>query len=510
MQSNYLHSKNNHPYNLMKFRYSLSFFFLFLCSNLHAQAGFNFNTRCIDAYKNVFGLRMNDARTLIREEKQQDPKNGIPVLLDNYVDFFSLLISDNKTDYEKLKDRKSDRINALEKNDQNSPYYLFAQAEVYLQWGMLKAKFGDYVAAFLDIKKARSLLKENTEKYPDFLPNQKDAALIDVILGALPSNLKSIAKFIGMSGNSSTGIAKLETLRPQFVNSHYSYYADEVVFYLCYIHINVLHTKNNYAQLNSYLKNMDDKSALRDYLQGYIAAKNAHNDEAITDLEALEKSKQQMVLPSVSYYLGNAKLCRMDSDANIYLSQYISEYKGLNYIKDTYLKLAYYYMLNGDDTKYNYYLNLARTKGYAIDEKDKQALKEANDSPYDMDLLKARLAYDGGYYAKALKQIGNKQVNDYKLLRDKIEFSYRMGRIYQKMDKPNDAILSYKKAVALGKSTSYYYAANAALGLGEIFEERKDYNKAAFYYNQVLDMKNHEYQYSTEYDAKEALERIKR
>ncbi|HEY0244769.1 MAG TPA: tetratricopeptide repeat protein [Mucilaginibacter sp.] len=451
---------------------------------------------------------MNDARSLIREERQVDAKNGITILLDNYVDFFNLLISDNKTEYEKLKDRKSDRIDALEKNDKNSPYYLFSQAEVYLQWGILKAKFGDYTAAFLDMKRARSLLKENTTKYPDFLPNQKDAALLDVILGALPSNLKGIAKFLGMSGNTRTGIAQLEALRPQLINTRYSYYADEVTFYLCYIHINVLHTKNNYSQLMSYLKQMDDRSALRDYLEGYVAAKNAHNDEAIAKLEAIQKSTQQMVLPAVSYLLGNAKLCRMDSDANIYLLQYISEYKGLNYIKDTYLKLAYYYLLNNDNTRYAYYINTARTKGYAIDEKDKQALKEANDIPYDMDLLKARLAYDGGYYNKALKQLSDKQVNDFKQLRDKIEFTYRLGRIYQKLDKPNDAILNYQKAIALGKATSYYYAANAALGMGEIFEERKDYNKAAFYYNQVLDMKNHEYQNSTDYDAKEALERI--
>jgi hypothetical protein len=492
----------------MNYKHNLLFFVLFLCCGLNAHAGFNFNTRCTDAYKNIFGLRMNDARSLIKEERQQDPKNGIPILLDNYVDFLNLLISDNKTEYEKLKDRKSDRIDALEKSDRNSPYYLFSQAEVYLQWGMLKAKFGDYVSAFLDMKKARSLLKENAEKYPDFLPNQKDAALIDIILGALPSNLKGIAKFLGMSGNTRTGIVQLEALRPQLMNTRYNYYADEVTFYLCYIHTNVLHTKNNYGQLKSYLKDMDDKSALRDYLEGYVAAKNAHNDEAIIDLEAIQKSKQQIVLPAVSYLLGNAKLCRMDSDANVYLLQYIKDYKGFNYIKDAYLKLAYYYLLNNDEAKYTYYINMVRTKGYAIDEKDKQALKEANDTPYDMDLLKARLAYDGGYYAKALKQLSNKQVNDFKQLRDKIEFTYRLGRIYEKLDKPNEALVNYQKAINLGKATSYYYSANAALGMGEIFEDKKDYNKAANFYNQVLDMKNHEYQNSTDYDAKEALARI--
>jgi tetratricopeptide (TPR) repeat protein len=500
----------NRPY-ILNFKFLLLLFAVcFCCNSSHAQAGFNFNNRCINAYKDILGLRINHARALISEEKQQDPKNSIPILLDNYADFFSLLVSDNRADYENLKGKRSERIDALENNDPNSPYYLFAQAEIYLQWGIVKAKFGDYTSAFLDMKKARSLLKDNVAKYPDFLPAQKDIALLDVILGALPSNIKGIAKFLGMSGNTNRGITQLEALRPQLLNTKYSYYTDEVIFYLCYVHINVLHTKNNYAQLISYLKNMDDKSTLRHYLEGYTAAKNVRTDEAITVLSDIAKTKQQIVLPSASYLLGNAKLARMDSDANVYLQRYINEYKGDNYIKDTYLKLAYYSLLHNDESRYNYYLNMVRTKGYARDEKDKQALREANDPPYDRSLLKARLAYDGGYYEQALAQIATRQVNDFKLLRDKIEYSYRLGRIYQKLDKPNDAIASYQKAIALGRSTPYYYAASAALYIGEILEQYKDYNKAATYYKQALDMKNHEYQNSTDNEAKEGLSRIHR
>src|SRR5476651_663725 len=121
-------------------------FFLF-AGSLTANANFNFNTHCVDAYKTIFHLKLNDARLIIEQEKHQDPQNGIPVLLDNYLDYFNLLMSDSKADYEKLKDNKSDRINALEKNDKNSPYYLYSQAVIYFQWGIIKAKFGDYFSS---------------------------------------------------------------------------------------------------------------------------------------------------------------------------------------------------------------------------------------------------------------------------------------------------------------------------------------------------------------------------
>ena len=139
----------------------LPIIFLLTCT-LSAKANFNFDANCTEAYKAILGLRMNDAKLLILREKQQNPQNGIIILLDNYIDYFSLLASESKTDYDRLKDNRSARLLALEDNDNKSPYYLFSQAEVYLQWSFLKAKFGDYVSSAFDAKKAANLLKDNT------------------------------------------------------------------------------------------------------------------------------------------------------------------------------------------------------------------------------------------------------------------------------------------------------------------------------------------------------------
>ena len=314
---------------------------------------------------------------------------------------------------------------------------------------------------------------------------------------------------MGMKGNAQAGTVQMERLKPVIAASKYNFYNDEVVFFLCYTDIDILHNKNNYSKLIGYLNSMDGENLLKVYLQGYVSVKTAHNEEAIQYLENEPVSNLYIALPAIDYLLGNAKLIRMDNDANRFLFNYVNQYKGLNYIKDTYLKLAYYYLLRNDQSKYNYYLTLVRTKGYVIDEKDKQALREANDAQPDLDLLKARFYFDGGYYNKALMQLNNKQPGSLKLLRDQIELSYRLGRIYEKIDKPRDAIGNYQKAISLGKNATYYYAANAALAIGGIYEKKKDYKNAAGYYRQALDMKNHEYQSSIDTQAKEGLERMK-
>lgn len=477
---------------------------------LTASANYNFDTRCLQAYKAIFDFRLNDARALIQQEKQQYPKNGITILLDNYVDYFSLLTSDNKAEYDRLVGRKSDRIDGLEANRENSPYYLFAQAEVYLQWGLIKGRFGDYMSSAADLKKARGLLNDNAEKYPDFLPDQKSLALINVVFGSLPPNLRGIAKFLGMSGNIQAGYSELEKLRTEIPDSRYAFYKTEVIFFLCIMDVDVLHDKNNYIKLSNYLEGLDNQSILRTYLQGYVASRTGHNDDAIVNLQSIPKSNQYIELPVANYLIGSAKLCRMDSDACNFLLAYINSYKGVNYIKDSYLKIAYFYLLKDDEAHYNYYVKLARAKGYTVDEKDKQAMEEANDARPDNDLLRARFYFDGGYYNKALAQLQNKQEADCKIPRDKIELNYRLGRIYQLLNRYNEAVASYKRVIELGRSSKYYFAANAALNAGNIYEYIKSYNEAANYYKTALSMKNHEYQSSIDTQAKEGLDRIHR
>ena len=84
-----------------------------------AKANFVFNSNSIAAYQALFDLRFNDARKYIRDEKINNPQNGIPVLLENYLDYLFLLTSENTIEFEKFKDRKSDRIDAIKKNDKN-------------------------------------------------------------------------------------------------------------------------------------------------------------------------------------------------------------------------------------------------------------------------------------------------------------------------------------------------------------------------------------------------------
>jgi tetratricopeptide (TPR) repeat protein len=164
--------------------------------------------------------------------------------------------------------------------------------------------------------------------------------------------------------------------------------------------------------------------------------------------------------------------------------------------------------LRGDINRYNAFLKMVKTQGDLYDEKDKQALKEANDAAPDINLLKARLQFDGGYYNQALQTLAGKDVGDFRLKRDQIEFYYRLGRIYDELSHDNEAIVNYQKAINIGKQTSYYFAANAALNIGHIYENKHDKARAISFYKQAIAMKDHEYENSIETRAKEGLKRL--
>lgn len=482
--------------------------FLLLTFSSAVLANFEFNSNCIKAYEAIFDLRLDDAKALVQNEKRLNPDNGIPILLDNYIDYFTLLTSENKADYTRLKTLKSSRLNALDSYDKSSPYYLFAKAEIYLQWGLLKSRFQDYLSSGLDIKKADNLLSENTSKFPSFLPNKKSMGLIDVIFGSIPANLKGIFSTLGISGNINKGIKTLESLSLSLPKSSYSFYKDEVVFFLCYIETDLVPNKANYGKIMALTATMDNSSLLKAYLQGYVSARNAKNDSAISYLLNRPKGDSYINFPTLNYHLGNAKLNRMDNDAPVYLIKYLKEYKGINYVKDAYLKLAYYYYLKGDNSRYLTFIKMVKTQGNLYDEKDKQALKEANEAAPDPDLLKARLYFDGGYFPKALAQLAGKDIGDFKLKRDQIEFFYRLGRIYDESGRDSEALINYQKAINEGQTSSYYYAANAALSIGAIYETKNNKEKASSYYKQAIAMKNHEYENSIETKAKSALQRM--
>ena len=122
--------------------------------------------------------------------------------------------------------------------------------------------------------------------------------------------------------------------------------------------------------------------------------------------------------------------------------------------------------------------------------------------------MRARLFFDGGYYSKALKEIVGRKISDFKHFHDQLEITYRLGRIMQMEGQTDKAVEYYRSTLKNGASSSYHFAANSSLMLGNIAEKKKDFIGASEYYKKCLSLSYDRYKNSIDQKAKAGLERI--
>ena len=474
-----------------------------------AAANFDFNANCLKAYQNIFALKINTARQLIAIEKKARPNNAIVPLLENYVDYFYLLTNESKSEFERLEANKSARLDQISKDDKSSPYYLYAQAEINLQWALIRGRYGSYYTASKEINRANSLLKENGKKFPNFHLNQKGLGFINVVIGALPDGLmKSTLSRLGIKGDVQTGLKQLDQLAENLPKSAYEPFYEEVIFYYAYLLSDVAKSPSAYAKTMKYTARIADSSLLKSYMQAYVSMRNGKNSEAISVLLKRPAGNIYQPFPYLDYLLGVAQLNKLDtSAANASFSQFLKGNKGDNYIKDTYLHLAWIALLRNDTNTYSAYIKRTKSNGSTYNDKDKQALNEANAATPHVLLLKARLLFDGGYLTKAAAVLAISKADQFTSVRDKTEYYYRMGRIHDNLEQYKPAIANYQLAIASGRNLKDYFAANSALLLGKMYEEQNNNAKARSAYQTAIGMKNHDYESSIKNDAKLGLRR---
>ena len=147
--------------------------------------------------------------------------------------------------------------------------------------------------------------------------------------------------------------------------------------------------------------------------------------------------------------------------------------------------------------------------GNDFTDEDKQALKEAqgNELPNIL-LLKSRLLFDGGNFRQALTVLAGQGMENFPTLKNKLELTYRLGRIYDRLGMFKNAMDLYAKTIQNGSKLPYYFAANSCLHLAQLYENANDKVKAEEYYKKCIAMRNHEYQNSIDQKAKAGLNRL--
>ncbi len=490
---------------------SLLILLLLVLHTAQAEKYFAFSPSARQAYDQALSLRFAEAAFTLQRLKIQEPNNLIVHHIENYIDFFTVFISEDEAVYQKLKDRREERLDLIEKGDESSPYYLFVQADIRLQWALLRLKFEEYLGAFTDVSRAYKLLKRNQERFPDFMPNLKDLAILHAMVGTIPDSYRWGVKLLGgLDGTIRQGRQEIERVLAHARTDDDFIFALETEVLYAFL---LLHLVNDEAGAWSVINEaglQPESNPLHSFILANIALRTGHNDRAIKVLQNRPTSRAFLPFPYLDFMLGTAKLRRLDPDAGRYFQRFLQEFKGRNFIKEAYQKLAWQELINGNPQGYAQYMTLCREKGFDVAGEDKSAEKEAKsgEAP-SLVLLKARLLFDGSYYRRALKLMAGYEKSDFGEFRHQLEFLYRMGRILHGLERQPEALSYYHQTIAMGKDQTHYYACNAALQAGLIYEKRKDFDNALKHFSTCLDLYPDEYRLGIHQKAKAGINRLR-
>lgn len=495
----------------MKFPRSILFFVLIVSGfRLQAQKVYEFNSTCQQAFQEITRLKIFTGLALVQKAREQNPNNLVPELLESYADFYVLFLNEDPREYAARYPKFAEHIDKLEDGPKSSPFYYYCLSMVRVHKAASAIKFGKMWDAGWDFRRAYQLIKENRKQFPTFAANDLIYGSLQAVTGTIPKGYKWIASLFGMKGSLTEG---MKTVRG-FINSNDPWakvFFNEAAFIYPYLLFYIENKKDEALAFTQQRKLDLVNNHLHAYMAANLAINNKESEYAKNVILARNRSDEYLKTNVWDFELGFTKLYHLETaEAAHYLETFVNNFKGKFYVKDAYQKLSWCYYLQGNMAKAEEARANILKKGATDSDADKQALKDAKAGLWpNLLLLKARLLSDGGYNNEASALLQGKTENDFAKEEEKLEFAYRIARIYDDMGKSDDAIRAYLNAIRIGEHRKEYFAARAALQIGQIYEKKGQKQMAINFYQKCLDMEDHEYKNSLDQRAKSGIARCK-
>lgn len=488
------------------------FLAIFLLTSLIAKSvTLVFTEEAENAYRAALALDQPAMEKWLDLDRTRHPGNQIDLVIRNYFDFFLAFIKEEKDLGARFQEKRESRLIILNRVNDNNPLKKWAIATIYLQSAAVRTKFDEPYSAALELRKAFLLLQENEKQFPHYDMGKASLGLLYVLIGSIPPQYQWVVRLASMHGNIPEGKKMLyEIVRSDPVHKP-SIFRDEALFFLSFIETNLNPDKDGIKQLLAEFGDDDLRHPLLLYAKANMELRSGQNDAA---LQTLRKSQGVQNCGLIDYLLfmqGEALLRKLDFHADSFYNAFIQRFKGVNYVMDAWRKRAWISALKGDVQGWNDNMQSLRQTGFqAQNESDKQALREASGHRMpNIHLLKARLLFDGGYYQQVeqLLREGAKQLPDWNT-GDQLEYFYRVGRVQQALNQREEALHYYALTYVKGHNDKTYFAANALLLSGEIYENEGDFQQAEEMYKKCLQLKPDEYRLGIHARAKAGLNRI--
>ncbi|TAF30798.1 MAG: hypothetical protein EAZ57_11830 [Cytophagales bacterium] len=438
-------------------------------------------------YADILSLQQSPALQQLSQRKDMTAQ-----FLKQFQSAVYLALSEDYNQKDKLIKQIEAQIDVLEAQKLHSETFYFCYTELLTVLAIVKIRFEMRLGAVWTLRKAFAELSAFQSRFPKSKLPLKNLGALNVLSASAPPRYQWAMKLIGLSGNQKKGFQMLDSAS-QGTDPR----ALQARVYKMLLQTYVLRAQTEFLASQLLLQNPTNNLIM--FFHGMVLLRNKKNKEAQKLFQSLLPIQSK--LPYAQYAMAETLLYELNYDkAKQHYEQFLLCYHGQNFRKDAHFKLFIIHYLSQSslslETK-TAYAQKINEAGIQSTEQDAYASKVgvniANiSSPA---LIKARLAYDGGYFNEALALLQNIDINVYAPKSpQRTELYYRLGLIFLNMKVHAQALKWLDMAYNEGASLPHFYAANAALQLGLLYRDVfKDPENARLYWQHALDTPEHEY-----------------
>ncbi|QJX48791.1 DUF3808 domain-containing protein [Hymenobacter taeanensis] len=478
-----------------------------LCTPLRApiQPGattqFHLSWQQAHAYSEVLKMRPAAARQWLKGA----PSTAGSLLVADCLDITELLVTQDATRYEAVVEAQNRRLSALENSKEPGALCAYARAEIRLHQAAAQVVFSHEVQGAWSLRQSYQQMQAVVQRYPQYLPARKTLGMLQFFIGSLPESYRWFLKLLGLPGSVEAGLQNMRLAATQPND-----FQLEARLILALLEETYYKKPEAALQLVETLHRQQPDNLLLSYLLISQLKKQHRTDAALVAYRSSPSGPDYLPLPYLHHMAADLLLYQGQYAASVRANQqFLQQYRGQHYRKDSAFKLYLAAWLSGDAASAEKYRRQINAGGRTVLEEDNYAQRFFEEKlPLNRILTRARLQIDGGYYREALVTLNSFQPSQATPLRDKLEAPYRRARAYQLLGHSDSARLYYARTIALAGNAPYYFAPQAALQLGYLYQTEGQKNTARTYFKKALSYPKHEYKNSTDTKAKLALKEL--
>lgn len=493
----------NHKH--MRIKHIILILTLIVLFTQKAHAKYVLTKNCKLAYTQLMDLKIISARKTLGNEIKENPDNYYAYYLAHYVDAFDLMLNTNEEAYLIFIENYEKRREIMDDQDSDSPYYLAFEGEMQLYTGIFNIIMGD---RFSGVRKAFGGYKKiykNLDDHPDFMPSIKISALFNIALSNLPPFIRWVVGTFGISGNEEKGFLEMNAYFEHTKNID-GLNADAALFTILAYKLNKdpLRGYQAYSEIDPEVLN----HTLLDYFYANVAYRsgfNAHAEELINKIDLAD-----IEVPFYPYFYKKGKILlrKLDPEAGYYLKEYLDLYKANDYRKEINYQLATFYLINENMPKFEMYKELTCEEGDKVTQRNREATYDCQlDYIPDPELVKANLLLDGSYLDRFNATITSYPISESTFLPYALKYYLLMGRYNVSLGDASAAEKLFNRVIDEGEDEDYYFAAEAAMHLGYLYETTNSL-LAKKYYEMAIDLYKSDYYEYIDDSSKKGLKRL--